>query len=148
MAERVRSGGTGEASTSAPSGMKVVDDIRRVFEAFAGGDPRALFEVIAGDAVWRVAGSAPIAREYRGRDDVFELFRATRRETGGSYRSELRWALADGDHAVAVYRARGRRLGRELDIDQVLVITLRDGCWSEIVALPTDPVAFEAFWAE
>ena len=117
-----------------------------MFDAFGGGDPRVLFDVIAEDAVWRVAGSAPIAREYRGRDDVFELFRATRRLTEGTYRSELRWSLADGDHAVAVYRARGRRLGRELDIDQVLVIELRDGRWQEIVALPTDPGAFEAFW--
>jgi len=104
--------------------------------------------VIAEDAVWRVAGEAPVSREYRGRDEIFGLFRETRRRTDGSYRSELRWALADGDRAVAVYRARGRRLGREIDIDQVLLIELRDGRWQEILALPTDPPAFEAFWAD
>jgi len=98
--------------------------------------------------VWRVAGSAPVAGEYRGRETIFELFRETRRRTDGTYSSELRWALADGDHAVAVYRARGRRLGRSIDIDQVLLITLRDGLWQEITALATDPQAFEAFWAE
>ena len=123
-----------------------LDDIRRVFEAFRGGDQRALFEVIAEDAVWRVPGTVPVAREYRGRDEIFGLFRTTRRLTDGTYASELRWALADGDHAVAVYRARGARLGRELDIDQVLLIGLRDGRWQEILALPTDPAAFEAFW--
>ena len=104
--------------------------------------------MIAEDAVWRVAGSAPVAGEYRGREVIFELFRETRRRTEGTYRSELRWAVADDDHAVAVYRARGRRLGRELDIDQVLLITLREGKWREITALPTDPQAFEAFWAD
>ena len=103
--------------------------------------------MIAEDAVWRVPGTVTVAREYRGRKEVFELFRATRRLTDGTYVSELRWALADGEHAVAVYRARGRRLGRELDIDQVLLITLRDGRWQEILAVPTDPAAFEAFWA-
>src|SRR5262249_19204555 len=82
-------------------------DIRRVFEAFAGGDVRALYEVIAEDAVWCVPGRAPVSREYRGRDEIFGLFRETRRLTDGTYLSELRWALADGDHAVAVYRARG-----------------------------------------
>jgi ketosteroid isomerase-like protein len=107
---------------------------------------RALFEVIAEDAVWTVPGSVPVARVYRGRDEIFELFRATRRLTDGTYASDLRWALADAEHAVAVYRASGRRLGRELDIDQLLLITLRDGCWQEVVALPTDPAAFEAFW--
>jgi ketosteroid isomerase-like protein len=119
-----------------------------VFDAFGGGDPRALFEVIAEDAVWSVKGSVPVARDYRGRAEIFELFRETRRRTDGTYLSELRWCAADGDHAVAVYRARGRRLGRELDIDQVLLITLRDGRWQEVVALPTDPAAFEAFWAD
>jgi ketosteroid isomerase-like protein len=104
--------------------------------------------VIAEDAVWRVAGGAPVAGEYRGRDAIFELFRETRRRTNGTYLSELRWAVADGDHAVAVYRATGARLGRELDMDQVLLITLREGLWHDITALPTDPDAFQAFWAD
>ena len=118
-----------------------------MFDAFRGGDPRALAEVIADDATWTVPGSAPVARVYRGRHEIFELFRATRRLTDGTYRSELRWSLADGDHAVAVYRATGERLGRSLDIDQVLLITLRDGRWQQIVAVPTEPDAFAAFWA-
>ena len=124
-----------------------LDGIRRVFDAFGGGDARALFEVIADDAVWTVPGAVPVAQVYRGRDRIFELFRETRRLTDGTYLSELRWAVADGEHAVAVYRARGARRGRELDIDQVLLITLRDGRWSEITALPTDPVAFDRFWS-
>ena len=118
-----------------------------MFAAFGGGDVRALFEVIHPDAVWRVPGTVPVAQEYRGRDRVFELFRETRRLTDGTYLSELRWAVADGEHAVAVYRARGRRLGRTLDIDQVLLIAHSNGVWTDVVALPTDPAAFEAFWA-
>jgi ketosteroid isomerase-like protein len=103
--------------------------------------------VIAEDAVWRVPGSAPVSQEYRGREAIFDLFRATRRLTDGTYLSELRWAAAEGAHAVAVYRARGSRVGRELDIDQVLLITFAaDGRWQEVVAVPTDPPAFEAFW--
>ena len=127
--------------------MDADEGIRRVFDAFRGGDPRALFEVIAEDAVWLVNGTVPVAQEYRGRARIFELFRETRRLTDGTYLSELKWALADDAHACAVYRARGRRLGRELDIDQVLLITHRGGIWQEIVAIPSDPPAFEAFWA-
>ena len=97
--------------------------------------------------MWSVPGTVPVARVYRGREEIFGLFRETRRLTDGTYLSELRWALAGGEHAVAVYRARGKRLGRELDIEQALLITLRDGRWQEILAVPTDPQAFEAFWA-
>jgi ketosteroid isomerase-like protein len=104
--------------------------------------------VIADDAVWRVPGTTLVSREYRGREEIFGLFRETRRLTDGTYRSELRWAVADGEHAVAVYRARGRRNGREIDIDQALLIGLRDGRWQEVLAVPTDPQAFEAFWGD
>ncbi len=128
--------------------MRPEDGIQRVFAAFAGGDARALFEVIAEDATWVVNGTAPVAQVYEGRERIFELFRETRRLTGGTYLSTLRWALADDEHAVAVYRAQGKRLGRELDIDQALLIDHVDGIWWRIVAVPCDPPAFEAFWAD
>jgi ketosteroid isomerase-like protein len=127
---------------------EALSNINRVFDAFRGGDPRALFEVIAEDAVWIVNGTVPVAQRYEGRDRIFDLFRETRRLTDGTYLSELRWALADDEHAVAVYRARGTRLGRTLDIDQVLLIEHSGGIWRHITAIPSDPPAFEAFWAE
>jgi uncharacterized protein len=127
--------------------LNAEDGIRRVFEAFRGGDPRALFDVIAPDAVWIVNGTVPVAQEYRGRDRIFELFRETRRLTGGTYLSTLRWVLADDEHAAVVYRAQGEREGRTLDIDQVLLIEHEDGVWKHITAIPSDPPAFEAFWA-
>jgi len=124
------------------------EGIRRVFDAFGGGDPRALFEVIAEDAVWTVNGTVPVANVYEGRARIFELFRETRRLTDGTYLSTLKWWLSDDAHAVAVYRAQGRRPdGRELDIDQVLLIHHGEGVWQRIVAIPSDPPAFEAFWA-
>jgi ketosteroid isomerase-like protein len=135
------------ASRSLPSSAE--DGVRRVFDAFRGGDPRALFEVIAEDAVWVVNGTVPVAQTYRGRERIFELFRETRRRTGGTYLSTLRWVLADDEHAVAVYRAQGRRPdGRELDIDQVLLVDHADGVWTSVVAIPSDPPAFERFWAD
>jgi ketosteroid isomerase-like protein len=123
------------------------DGIRRVFDAFRGGDPRALFEVIADDAVWIVNGTVPVANAYEGREQIFHLFRETRRLTGGTYLSTLKWWLSDDAHAAAVYRAQGNREGRELDIDQVLLIDHADGVWQRIVAIPSDPPAFEEFWA-
>ena len=127
--------------------MNADEGIRRVFDAFRGGDPRALFEVIAEDAVWIVNGTVPVANVYEGREQIFHLFRETRRLTGGTYLSTLKWALSDDAHAAAVYRAQGTREGRELDIDQVLLIDHAGGVWQRIVAIPSDPPAFEEFWA-
>ena len=98
--------------------------------------------MIAEDAVGRVAGAG--RARYRGRERIFELFRETR----GSPTAPTGASFA-GPSPMTTRRRRLPRaapLGRELDIDQVLLITLRDGRWQEVVAVPTDPEAFEAFW--
>jgi len=47
---------------------------------------------------------------------------------------------------VAIYRATGSRNGIDLDVDQALVIRIRDGRWQDVTAVPHDP-QFERFWA-
>ncbi len=60
---------------------------------------------------------------------------------------ELRWVVADDEHAVAVYRAQGERDGgRWLDIEQALLIDMNEGTWADIRAQPLDQAAFDAFW--
>jgi len=118
----------------------------RIFASFRR-DPRTLASLIAEDAVWTVVGRAPVAGVYEGRRAIFDLFRATQTLTGSTYKAELRWVLADDERTVAVYRASGVRDDRALDIDQALFVRVRDGRWQEILAVPLDPVAFDAFWA-
>ena len=67
--------------------------------------------------------------------------------TDGTYHVELLWAVADDDHLVAVYRAVGERPdGRELDIEQALLVELEDARWNVMRAQPLDQAAFDAFW--
>jgi hypothetical protein len=65
----------------------------------------------------------------------------------GTYRAELRDVLARAERAAALYRARGTRHGRTLELDQVLLFQISGGLVREVLALPSDPDAFEAFWA-
>ena len=55
--------------------------------------------------------------------------------------------LASDDRAAALYRASGERKGAALDLDQVLLFRIEGGLVSEVLALPSDPAAFEAFWS-
>ena len=57
-------------------------------------------------------------------------------------------ALASSERGAGLYRARGEREGRSIDIDQLLLFTIHDGLVTEVLALPSDPLAFNAFWAE
>jgi ketosteroid isomerase-like protein len=99
------------------------------------------------DVVWRVGGSNSMTGEYRGWRDVVKFLSRTTSETDGTYRSELRWALADDERGVAVYRARGARDGRSSDIEIVLLCGFRDGRIAEATAVPLDAGAFDAFWS-
>jgi ketosteroid isomerase-like protein len=93
--------------------------VRRIFDAFARKEGLALFRFLA----------------------------RLPKETDGTYGSELIDVLASDDRAAALYRARGTRHGRTLELDQVLLFVIADGLVHRVLALPSDPDAFEAFWA-
>lgn len=121
--------------------------VRRIFEAFASKQGFALRDVFADDAVWVVPGSGAMSGTFRGRDEIFRFLGRLPKETDGTYASSLIDVLASGERAAAVYRATGERNGRRLELDQVLLFTIRGGLVREVLALPTDPDAFAAFWA-
>jgi hypothetical protein len=121
--------------------------VRRIFSAFARKEGFALRGLFAEDAVWIVPGRGVMAGSYRGRDAIFRFLARLPKETGGTYASELRDVLASDERAAALYLARGRRGARELELDQVLLFRIADGLVQEVLALPSDPEAFEAFWA-
>ncbi len=121
--------------------------VRRIFAAFARKQGFALRGLFAHDAVWTVPGDGVMAGTYRGRDEIFRFLARLPQETDGSYTSKLVDVLASDGRAAALYRASGERRGRRLDLDQVLLFTLQDGVVAEVLALPSDPAAFEEFWA-
>lgn len=121
--------------------------VRRIFDAFARKQGFALRELFAADAVWTVPGTSVMGGVYRGREEIFRFLGRLPKETAGSYRSRLIDVLASDDRAAALYRASGERNGRRLDLDQVLLFRLEHGLVREVLALPSDPDAFDAFWA-
>jgi hypothetical protein len=120
--------------------------VERAFDAF-GRDALTVARAIAEDAVWRVPGSSAMSGEYRGRAAILGFLRQTMVLTGGTYRTELRYVVADDDRAVAVYRARGERDERTIDIEQALFCVVRDGQLVDVTAVPFDGAAFDAFWS-
>jgi uncharacterized protein len=114
--------------------------LERAFAAFGR-------DALAVDIVWRVPGTNAMSGEYVGRDATLQFLRQTLVLSGGTYRTELKYVVADDERAVAVYRARGEREGRTLDIDQALFCEIRDGRIADVTAVPLDFPAFDAFWA-
>jgi hypothetical protein len=88
-----------------------------------------------------------MAGTFRGREEIFRFLARLPKETGGTYGSKLIDVLASEKRAAALYRASGTRRGTRLDLDQVLLFRIEDGLVREVLALPSDPAAFDAFWA-
>ena len=120
--------------------------MRKIFDAFARKQGFSLRDCFAEDAVWHVPGTSVMAGTYRGRSEIFRFLTRLPKLTDGTYGSRLIDVLASEGRAAALYRASGTRAGRTLDIDQLLLFTLRDGLVTEVLALPNDPLAFEEFW--
>jgi hypothetical protein len=121
--------------------------VRRIFDAFARREGFSLRGLFAEDAVWTVPGEGVMAGTHHGRDEIFRFLARLPKETDGTYRSQLVDVLASAERAAALYRARGTRHGRTLELDQLLLFRIEDGVVREVLALPGDPAAFEAFWA-
>ena len=121
--------------------------VRRIFDAFARKQGFALRDLFAADAVWTVPGNGAMGGVYRGREEIFRFLGRLPKETDGTYSSQLIDVLASDERAAALYRASGERRGERLDLDQVLLFRLEHGLVQEVLALPSDPAAFDAFWA-
>ena len=121
--------------------------VRTIFEAFAQKRGFALRDVFADDASWTVPGSGSMAGTFHGREEIFAFLGRLPKETGGTYASSLIDVLASDTRAAALYRASGERNGRRLELDQVLLFRIENGRVQEVLALPSDPAAFERFWS-
>lgn len=121
--------------------------VRRIFAAFARKEGFALRGLFAEEATWIVPGGGVMAGTHCGREGIFRFLARLPKETAGTYGSELVDVLASEERAAAVYRARGTRRRRTLELEQVLLFRIADGLVREVLALPSDPDAFEEFWA-
>jgi len=121
--------------------------VRKIFDAFARKEGLALRGLFAEDAVWSVPGRGVMAGVYDGREAIFRFLASLGKETGGTYGSRIIDVLASDDRAAALYRASGSRHGRTLELDQVLLFRFEGGLIRHVLALPSDPDAFEEFWA-
>jgi hypothetical protein len=121
--------------------------VRRIFDAFSRKEGLALRGLFAEDAVWSVPGRGVMAGTYAGREAIFRFLAKLPKQTDGTYGSELLDVLASETRAAALYRASGTRHGRTLELDQVLLFRIEGGLVRHVLALPSDPDAFEAFWA-
>jgi len=123
------------------------DLVRRGFDAFSKGDVDTLRALFEQDAVWHAPGRGPLSGDHRGVDEILGFFARTVELTAGTFRVELHDVLANDEHAVAMYVARGDREGKTLEDKSVLVSHVRNGRLAETWQYFEDQYAGDEFLA-
>jgi ketosteroid isomerase-like protein len=122
--------------------------VRRGFDAFSSGDMDTLGQVLAQDVVYHVPGRSPLAGDYRGQEEVIGRFFARIFDlTGGTFQIEFHDAVANDEHAISLFTARGQRDGRTLNQRSTLVFHARDGKLVEAWLFVDDQYALDAFFS-
>jgi hypothetical protein len=75
---------------------------------------------------------------------AFDAFARTMERTGGTFRTERHDVVANDEHAVSLFAARGQREGKTLDVRNVLVTHVRNGKLGETWLFPGDQYASDA----
>ncbi len=120
-----------------------VDRMKEGYAAFAKGDFAVLNDLFAEDVVWHVGGRNQLARDYRGRDEVYGFFGRLMELTEGSLRIDLHAVFAADEHGAVLVVVTASRGGKSVTINEVHVFHLRDGKVTEFWDASTDAYAMD-----
>jgi hypothetical protein len=121
--------------------------LRAVYDASARGDMDGVLANCADDIVWHVPGRSQVAGTYRGREGFAEMIGRVMQLSGGTFREELRDALANDRHGAAIAFHTLERNGRTHQYHTVHVWRIEHGKFVEWFEHPGDPVAFDEAWS-
>ena len=121
---------------------------REAYAAFAAGDLDKVKSVFHPDIVWHMSGNSPLARDYKGIDDVIGLFTTMFSETDGTFSNTLEEVVANEDTVVVISRVHAERQGKSIDAKQVAVYRHdADGKVTDAAFYGDDTTQFDAFFS-
>jgi ketosteroid isomerase-like protein len=121
--------------------------VRGGYDAFATADVPALVDLFAEDIVWHYPGQSSLAGDHVGRERVLWLLGQFAERTGDDYRAELQQVMANDDYAAGWARDVGRREGKTLDVNAVVVFRLQGDRVAEAWHYFDDQRALDDFWS-
>ncbi|MEA2787035.1 MAG: uncharacterized protein QOF71_3139 [Candidatus Eremiobacteraeota bacterium] len=124
-----------------------LDSVRRGFAAFGAQDMAALTRLFRDDATWTAEETGVIGGNRTGRNDIFTMFGQLGQETQGTFKVVPSTFAASGDQVFVRCTATGKRNGKTIESDQVLIFTLADGQVRDVRFYMHDYPANADFWA-
>jgi ketosteroid isomerase-like protein len=119
---------------------------RTACEAVAHADAETLAHLCKREVVWHQTGRGPYSGDYRGLEAVLDYLRSLG-EAAEEFDLQPGAVLGGEGRAAVVFHATGRRLGRVLDHDYVLLFRIEEQRIAEIWSVSFEQRADEDFWA-
>lgn len=123
-----------------------LERLERGLRAFAARDLAALRELFHEELLWHYGGTSCLAGDYRGLDEVFELFARRAALSHESYRLEAQQAIANDEFITLIGRTRAKREDASYEDSIVLVYRVENGLVVEAWGHPARPDAERAFY--
>lgn len=122
--------------------------VRRAHEAFKTGDMESVREIFDWDGIrWELPGKSLVAGVDVGMEEVFANFGKCMELTDGTYQAVGFDYLGSDDHAIALAHLTARRGDRELEVDEAVIFTVRDGKLVDAYHLAYDQYAWDEFFS-
>jgi ketosteroid isomerase-like protein len=129
-------------------GMKEnAEVVRNGYDAFAKGDLDTLRELIAADVVWKVPGKSPVAGNKEGIEATLAYFAQLFELTDGTVKAEPLDVAVGAEHVIVKQITSGERKGKSLQLDAVLVFSVRDGKISGCSEFESDQYKLDEFFS-
>lgn len=119
---------------------------RTAWEAAAHGDRDTLAKLCSPDMIWHASGRGPRSGDYQGIEAVLDYL-ATLGEAAERFDSHFEDVLVGDDLVAVLFHVTGRRRGRVLDTDFILLFRVDGSVLSEVWAVPRDQYAVDEFWS-
>jgi uncharacterized protein len=125
-----------------------VSIVRRGYRAFNEADLAALTELFDENISWHTPGCSSLAGDAFGRGAVLSRLGRYARETGGTFRADLKRVLTDEDgKVIGIHHNVAEREGKELDVYCCIVFEVVDGRIVDGREHFYDLHAWDEFWA-
>lgn len=122
--------------------------VREFIEGLRHGDLAAFDAIASPDLVWHFPGQfGKLAGQHRGREEVIDFLARVLNLTDGTFGVELIDVVANDRRAVAIFRGRASREGRELDNPTCLSMRFRGGRVVELWEFVWDLYDVDKFWS-
>ena len=124
-----------------------VATVRNAYAAFAKGDLEGALKDLADDCVFHFGGDGPNSGDHKGTEAITAALIKNFELTAGTQALDVKGIYADDQHAVVVvHETASRPDGASIDLDEVHVLSLRDGKVTDLWDLPEDAKAHDDFF--